>query len=82
MGLQTRCTRLADSNLATGPRSRCLDGPARPIVLRIVLAEQRQHMLRALCGPGREETMPMQVKRTATMDRFEAIVSHRISRHT
>ena len=67
------------TDFPASPRPSHIDRPPRPAVLRILLAEQRQHMLRAVRRPAREQTMSVQVKRAAAMDRLEAFVSHPIS---
>ena len=79
MRLNTRCTRLANSDLPTRPCPRCFNRPPRPVVIWVLLDEKRQYVLRAICGPSYEQTMPMQVKLTSTMNRLESIVSHQSS---
>jgi hypothetical protein len=77
--LDTRCARHSRGDLPTGPCPSHVDRPPGPVVLRMPRAEQRQHMLRAVRRPDREQTMSVQVKRAPAMNRLEAFVSHRIS---
>lgn len=79
MDIETRRPRLAYGDLSPRPCPCCVDCLLRPAVLRVLIEEQRQHVLRALRSPGRKQTMPIQVKRTATMGRLEAPVSHETS---
>ena len=46
--------RLAALYLATHPGTRCLNGFARPVVCRVVLLEEWEHVLGAVGGPERQ----------------------------
>src|SRR5437879_1457501 len=41
-------------DLSTQPSARCFNGSARPVVLRMLLLEERKHMLSAVGGPERK----------------------------
>ena len=46
--------RLAACDLATNPGPRCFDRLARPVVFRVLLLEEGQHVLGAVGGPERQ----------------------------
>ena len=48
------CARLAARNLATRPCACSLDGLARPVVFRVLLLKEREHVLGAVGGPERQ----------------------------
>lgn len=54
MGGQGGGARRAAPYLTTRPGTRCFDRLARSVVLRVLLLEEREHMLGAVGGPERQ----------------------------
>src|SRR5215207_10764692 len=70
------CASGANADLASGPCARHLNRISGPVIEGMVLFEQPEHLFCTVGGPDGKLPMPVEIERTASMDGFEAIVSH------
>jgi hypothetical protein len=75
MGCDGSLLRLADGDLASGPRPCDLDGTLRSII-GAALLKKRQDTFRTLCRPCRQEMMFDGIQKAAAMDCYKPLVSH------
>jgi hypothetical protein len=68
----------ADRDFSARPSPRLRNRNSRSVILRLPTLEQRQHMLRTVRCPEREQTMARQFQRSTAMRGNETSVSHRI----
>ena len=57
MSSGSRLARLGHGDLAARPRLRPFDSSLRPVVVRVLRAEVMEDVLRAVCGPGGQQTV-------------------------